>query len=116
MGYNYAITLSIPADIAQSNDFGICVVPDETFGDSVTVWTDDLNLLHKSGSFCIMFDPLTLAQAKRKATEWIDAYYAASHSAADRCAQHEAWLFKCANNQARKFQMRKNRLAARSAS
>lgn len=113
VGYHFAISVSVPADIADS--MGIEVEPTETFGDSVTVWTDDLNKTRQPGAFSVMFDPSTLADAIQKTHDWIDAFYEAHPDAVARCAKREEWLAACAARRAEKIQARKNKFASRGA-
>lgn len=78
--YSYAIAVSIPDQI-DNYTFNY---ESTTFGDSVHVWTDDLNQVRQPGSFSVMFAPSDLAATIERAHAWIDAYYAANPESAAR--------------------------------
>lgn len=78
--YSYAIAVLIPDQI-DNYTFNYAST---TFGDSVQVWTDDLNQVRQPGSFAVMFAPADLAAAIERAHAWIDAYYAENPASAAR--------------------------------
>ena len=80
IGYRYSIHVRVPAWI----DDALIPTYSPYFGDSVQVWTDDLNLVRQPGSFAVMYAPDTLAKAREEASKWVDAYLAADPARQER--------------------------------
>lgn len=111
IGYSYGVSTAVPASI--DGNMCIDIWSDKTFGESVKVWSDDKNRVGNPGSFCVMFDPTTLAASLQGARDWIDAFYAANPAAASRLLEHDAMIAASNARHAAKRLARQEKVAAR---